>query len=370
MSSSCSLHPLALSALALALAGCAAPAPEAWRVEPNYRVSHAGPGMAQGYAALARQYEGERRWSDALQAWRRAATEAPDDVDVLDALGVALAGQGRYEESVMALQRAVALAPQSARLHNNLGYALILAGRAEEARDPLRTAVLLDPAHAMARANLQRVEPAGNVAQSTVTEEVAAAPEVAPAARRAAEPVAEPPLAPQAQLEPDTTPLPMAEVVVSPVNPGSVPPIESRADVANPEPTPEPPAAQVAAQTPLRLQHLQVEIANGNGFTGMAAWVGSWLQRSGLGQRPRLTNQRPYATLTTVVYYRSGFAAEAQQIAQRMPRPASVAEQAGGNARSDVRVVLGHDLREPLACTPECRSKPGLALAVNDGTRR
>lgn len=358
---SSSSRTLALSAVALALAGCAAPAPEAWRVEPNYRVSHSGPAMAQGYAALARQYEGERRWSDALQAWRRAAAETPDDVDVLDALGVALAGQGRYEESVAALRRAVALAPQRARLHNNLGYALILAGREDEARDPLRTAVLLEPAHAMARANLQRVAPAGDVAPATAAEVVAAAPAVA----GVAVPTDASPSAPVVQLEPNAAPLPVAEAVASPVNPGSVPPIEPLAEVGDSEA-----AAAAAPQQPAPLRHLRVEIANGNGVTGMAAWVNGWLQQRGLGQRARLTNLRPYVQPSTVVYYRSGFAAEAQEIARRMPRPAALTEQAVGPSRSDVRVVLGHDLREHLACTPDCRLKPDLALAVNDGTPR
>lgn len=317
---------LALSAVALALAGCAAPAPEAWRVEPNYRVSHTGPGMAPGYAALARQYEGERRWSDALQAWRRAAAQAPGDVDVLDALGIALAGQGHYGEAVAVLRRAVALAPQRARLHNNLGYALILAGRDDEARDPLRTAVLLDPAHTMARANLQRVAPAVEPVVAAAPAAVVAAPPAAPAA----------PAVLQVQTDPTVAPLQVVRETAVPAEPAAPPPL------------PKPP----------RLQGLRVEIANGNGITGMAAWVSGWLHQRGLGSRARLTNLVPYAEPATVVYYRSGFAAEAQEIARRMPLPAALAEQPAGPSRSDVRVVLGHDLREQVA------------LAVNHGTPR
>ncbi|WP_181178896.1 LytR C-terminal domain-containing protein [Methylibium rhizosphaerae] len=318
---------LALTAIALALAGCAGPAPEAWRVEPNYRVSHAAPGMAPGYAALARQYEGERRWSDALQAWRRAAAQAPGDVDVLDALGVALAGQGHHEEAVAVLRQAVALAPQRARLHNNLGYALILAGRDDEARDPLRTAVLLDPAHAMARANLQRVAPA--VEPAIAAAAPAAVVDAAPATPAA-------PAATQVQTEPTIAPLQVVREAAVAAEPEAPPPLPQ----------------------PARLQGLRVEIANGNGITGMAAWVSGWLQQRGLGSRARLTNLLPYAEPATVVYYRSGFAAEAQEIASRMPLPAALAEQPAGPSRSDVRVVLGHDLREQVA------------LAVNHATPR
>ena len=149
-----------MAAFAALLAGCAAPSPplSTWRVEPNYRVSGTGPGVAPGYAALARQYEGERRWRDATEAWRKASLEAPDDVDVLNSLGTAEAGQGRYREGIAALRRAVALAPERAQVLNNLGFALLLDGLTEEAAAVLREALQREPAHRMARANLDRAE--------------------------------------------------------------------------------------------------------------------------------------------------------------------------------------------------------------------
>ena len=84
--------------LAVAVAGCALPGPVAsgknWKIAPSYRVTHTGPDAGQGYTALARQYEGERRWREARDAWRKAALEAPNDADILNALGMAEVSQG------------------------------------------------------------------------------------------------------------------------------------------------------------------------------------------------------------------------------------------------------------------------------------
>lgn len=337
---------LTLACAALALAGCAAPAPDAWRVAPSYRVTHALPGMASGYAALARQYEGEHRWSDALQAWRRAAVHDPDNVDVLNALGIALAGQGQLDDAIATLRRAAALAPQRAGVLNNLGFALTLASRHDEARVVLRQALALEPHHALARANLERIDPAAAAPQATQVEAVAAAP------KRLEAPVAQA-AAPAAEVS--VQPLrPMPTFAPQPLPPQPVPTQERQAQSAEPEAVPQrmPLATALPAELPA---NLRVEIANGNGVTGMAAWLGGWLQQRGLEQRARLSNLRPYATPSTVVHFRDGYATQAREIARRMPRTVTVASQPGGVTRGDVRIVLGHDLRHLAACLPDCR---------------
>lgn len=161
---SCRLNAVALAAITLVtlLSGCAGPAPAltAWRVEPTHRIEHTGPSAAPGYVALARQFEGERRWREASDAWRKASLEAPDDAEVLNSLGTAEAGQSRYREAIAALRRAVALAPERAQFLNNLGFALILDGLPDEAIALFRQALAHDPSHAMARVNLARAEQA------------------------------------------------------------------------------------------------------------------------------------------------------------------------------------------------------------------
>ena len=113
----------------LGLSACVAPAQrEPMRVAPNYRVEHAGPGLAQGYAALARRYEGEGRGAEALQAWRKAVLAAPGDADLQNALGKAEARQGESAAAVAAFhirrrRRAVAtleLSPAEAQRARSL----------------------------------------------------------------------------------------------------------------------------------------------------------------------------------------------------------------------------------------------------------
>lgn len=319
------LRPVALAAAVLALAGCASPAPEAWRVAPSYRISHAGPGTAHGYVALARQYEGESRWAEALEAWRKAVARAPDEVEILDGLGIALSCQGRPEEAVATLRRAAQLAPASARRFNNLGFALMLAGRNDEARGVLRQAVALDPDHALARTNLGRLEP----------HEAPVAPQRAVATASA------PVVALTLQTEPNVAALPIV----------SAPAVKGEAD------------AQPEAAAPSALATLRVEIVNGNGITGMAASLGSRLARHGLRQRARLVNLRPYDSPITVVHYRAGYAAEAGELARHLPVKAALAQQEGSSTRADVRVVLGLDLRHVAACDAPCRDR-GEALAM------
>jgi len=329
----------ALAVAALALGGCAATGPEAWRVAPSYRITHAGPVGAQGYAALARQYEGERRWSDALAAWQKAALAAPADAEILDGLGVAQAGQGRLDDAVATLSRAAALAPPSARRFNNLGYALMLAGRGAEARDALHRAVALEPGHALARANLRRLEPESPAVPAGPEPAAVALAKVDAAAAPPAEPT---PAAPVVQTEPNAAPLPRAGTA----------------------PSPRPPVP------PPSLDALRIEIANGNGVTGMAAWLGGWLQQRGLHQRVRLTNLRPFDQATTVIYYGQDFAAEARELARRMPRSVKLAPLQGGAGRSDLRVVLGRDLSDIAPCTPQCRSADGMLAAAAIPARR
>lgn len=98
----------------------------------------------------------------------------------------------------------------------------------------------------------------------------------------------------------------------------------------------------------------RVEIANGNGVTGMAAWVRGYLQANGLKQPMRLKNARPFNTETTTVQYREGFAGAAIALAHKLPGGAAINHGLPGGYPFDVRVVLGHDIRGALACSTRC----------------
>lgn len=300
--------PSALAAV-LGLSACVAP-PELppMRVAPSYRLDHAGAGLAQGYALLARRYEGEARWPEALQAWLKAVQAAPGDADLHNALGQAHAGLGEHEAAVAALRRAVELAPDQAALHNNLGYALMRAQRNEEARAVLLQALALQPGYARAQANLLRLEGPAGTAQAAAAP-ISAAQETATAAA---------------------------------VPPPAAAPSASRVPAAEPEPPAVPTVPTTASA---------VEIANGNGVEGMAACMAEALRSQVALRSVRLRNALPYDTATTVVRYRAGHAESAQMLARQLPGGAPTLAGLDRADSLDLRIVLGHDLRARGPCS-------------------
>jgi len=356
-----SCHALSVMAIALVLTGCAAPVPTVWRVAPNYRISNSGPGpgAGNGYMALARQFEGEHRWRDARDAWRKAALEAPQDADIMNALGMAEAAQGLYGNAVAALRRAVALAPQRAPLLNNLGYALLLDGRTDEAKDVLREALVLNPEHRLARSNLNRVDQVALNASPLAT---------SPKDASATSDLAASTQAPQLQSVPNLEPMPQRQAGLSAVAAVTIPQVASPPVVASPAvPVAEAPPS-VAPTPPVtgrarEVLQPRVEIVNGNGVVGMAAWLGGWMRARGLVQRTALTNARPFNTATTVVQYRVGYFSAAQAFAEHMPYPVKLAPEPGGALGADIRVVLGRDYRAAAPCQRRCPGYDATTLA-------
>ena len=83
--------------------------------------------------------------------------------------------------------------------------------------------------------------------------------------------------------------------------------------------------APAPANTPAPLA--RVEIANGNGVTGMAKRMKQALGRQGIAVS-RLTNARPYRQLETTIEYRAGHAQSAEQLRDALRgQPALVAAQ-------------------------------------------
>ncbi len=90
----------------------------------------------------------------AAQLCRSSLTSAPDNVDLLTLLGVALLDCRQPRDALEPLQRAVTLAPGFARARENLGQALILLGRHQEAVEQLQLAVRCEPQSATVRMKL------------------------------------------------------------------------------------------------------------------------------------------------------------------------------------------------------------------------
>ncbi len=345
---------LSLAASAVVL-GCASVPSSQWRMEPSYRVQGTGASAAQGYLALARQYEGEDRALQAIDAYRKAAAAAPDDADMHNALGVALARQAQFGPAVLALRRAVALAPERAQLLNNLGYALLLDGRMEEARAIIRLTLALDPRHAQASRNLAYADAqlgATRVAAAPAPVAVAPAAAVVPAA--AVAPVAA--VVPVAAAATVAAAVPAAVAVpVAPAAPVAVvAPVAAAAPVVAPAPVAASAQAPVVALAPLAppvsLDGVSVEVINGNGIGGTASRLRGWLRERGIVVG-RLANLVPYNSPQTQVLYRPGKAEQARSMALRLPVVAHVLPAPAGSNRADLRVLIGHDVIYSAGCS-------------------
>lgn len=352
----------AVAALALlAAAGCAtmdaAPPSKAWTVEPVLDLRHAV-ASADDWYRLGRYHDGMRGWDRAVDAYRKAIAADASHVEAHNGLGVALAQRGLLSEAEAALRRAVELAPQHSHVRSNLGYVLLLADRPREAARELRAAVRLDAGSSVAMANLrvalERLQSAHadaapaptNVAATAVASTVT--PAAGPPSGAAGSPieVAAPITIVDLPAPAAVGTMPSMHVsdrpTVAPLQAGTTAPVSLPiVGVALPSPEPE---AAVAAAPPSR-----VELSNGNGVTGMAARLKTWLANRGVTTH-RLTNQRPYDQRQTVVHYRSGHHDAAERIARALPATAGTVADESLGARADVRVVLGRDWVRAAAC--------------------
>jgi Flp pilus assembly protein TadD len=96
---------------------------------------------------------GAKRWTAAVETFRKVTRLAPNLAEARAALGAALLALSRYEEAVPELQ-AAAERLQSCQAWNNLGWASLMAGRMEEARAALVKAIEIEPTNLEPQRNL------------------------------------------------------------------------------------------------------------------------------------------------------------------------------------------------------------------------
>ena len=316
---------------ALAIAGCASPvsnqAGSRGAVQPVLSVQDAV--TAEGMYRLGRYYEGQARYDLALSAYREAIRRDPLMVAAYTALGTSLAAQQRYDEAIREFQAAIVLAPHVAHLHNNLGYAYLLSGQTEQAVKALEEAQRLDPVHAKSAENLRVAR--GQPGKSAVE------PVSSSSTNVAVQPVTMPgPGTSLVQIAPQVFELRM--------------PAKAR-ETAKIEAVPLPPLQEPRARTTTP-SGFKLEIANGNGISGLAKRVAGRLGAAGV-RTARLTNQRPFTQATTEVQYREGYAAAATALAARLQQPVQVTARHDLASYTDVRLVLGKDvISEAAVLTP------------------
>ena len=403
------------SAMLMAAAGCATPdteGPQAWRIEAVFNVKHAIQ-SSQGYYTLGRYHDGSKAWEQAIDAYRKAIAIDAHNVEAYNALGVALAQSGRHADAETVLRQAVALAPELTHVRSNLGYVLMLAGKPDEAVLELKAAVLQDRGNSTAMTNLRDAlaqrdaarngsETAGaatvtkpEAIASTVTKSVAIASAVTKPVAIAFSNSAETVMVTRtASVEPAAAMIkvevPTAAGVTKPVAAGEVPALSTLAALrVIDQPTiawGQQPAVVAVAEAvfnpvsvfpllpvPLTFaamgrvgtgqQVSKLEVSNGNGTAGMAASVGRWLAALGL-PASRLTDQRPYTQVQTLVQFRNGHEEAAMRVARSLPGGGKALLVPTQGLRADVRVVLGRDSVPTNACLKRDACQPVFASVM------
>ncbi len=104
------------------------------------------PTLSVAYIALATLYQLTWQWTDAEQAFERAAELSPNDSDVLNQYALFKRDQGDYAEALQISQRAVSLNPNEWFLHHQLGVSYRLVRSFAAAAAAHRAAIALNPA--------------------------------------------------------------------------------------------------------------------------------------------------------------------------------------------------------------------------------
>jgi Flp pilus assembly protein TadD len=110
------------------------------------RLSHSGEAATQDPNDLWRQASqafSNQQYQQAADIYQRLLTLRPNDVDILNELGLTLHYLGRSSEALQYLRQGVALDPNHQRIRLTLGYVDTQVGNVKEAREALTAATKL-----------------------------------------------------------------------------------------------------------------------------------------------------------------------------------------------------------------------------------
>ena len=339
-----------------------------WSVKPAV-ASKKGSEKPEAMYQLGRYYQGQNRFTEAINAYSKALKADSGYAEANNGLGVIYSRQGKYAEAIEAFKAAIKSTPKAAHLYSNLGYAYYLQGQYAESVKALQQATALDPNNKRALNNLGLAyAKAGNTLgsalafsdaisadqrenskQTSTNESAKAIPAMAAVDVTVLKTTAQP--------EAETLALPKDRGLIKSVDADKLvlPTVESRAKLVQVAPNvselqikPEyNQSAQLAAvEQGAEFRNVKLEVANGNGVRGAAGKVGRFLREQGYATA-RLTNQKPFKTQTTQIQYRAGYEQQAQQLqTQLLDSPALVQR---NDLRTNVRVVLGKDMVTQLA---------------------
>lgn len=112
------------------------------------------PGTALQYFQAGLQYQKEREFAKALEAYQRAVEINPSNAAAHNNLGVVYRDLGRLDDALDQYQKSLTLDPGFVEARNNLGVALYLRSKLPEALAAFKQALAIDPANITAYLNL------------------------------------------------------------------------------------------------------------------------------------------------------------------------------------------------------------------------
>ena len=400
----CMTTPPAHDEVALLAPKAAAPAPlpetPQLTIQPVMRVSHSVNQSAATFYQLGKYHLERGNLDFARSAYEASIVLDGQQLEARNALAALDATQGKLDSAEALLIQIVADFPEVAHPHNNLGYVYYLQSNFEAAQRTLQRAIALDAGNERARNNLNAVNIAlarlGNrdavvVAQAATPERQIAQTSESVASAVAAELATATPIEARAQsLAIISTPLqrlaeriePQARMEMVQIVPNvfelRLKPITASNNTVLAglkDTTPEPlsavaevlatllPSVSSVPTSAAAAKTSQIEVANGNGVTGMAKRISSVLSRQGISVS-RLSNDLPYKQLETKIQYRAGFEKTAANLKNALKGHAVTVFTPTLSANSDVRLVLGKDAIAHMALIEGMSSDTVLALNI------
>lgn len=333
-----------------------------WSITPMVSVRNASDKPEAMYQ-MGRYYQGQNRYDLAMAAYQKALAADDGFVEARNGMGVIYSRQGKYREATEAFQAAIQQAPKAAHIYSNLGYAYYLQGQYGESVAALEQATALDPANQRALNNLGLAyAKAGNKGESAQAfAQAANVPAV----------VSGTAVAPAPQPEVQILARPKDRSIIRPASAApTIPVVDSRMKLVQLAPNvyelhkqqynAEPMQIAAVADIPSTAK-ARVEVANGNGVTGMAGKVRQFLRGQG-HPAARLANQKPFQVRMTQIQYRDGHQAEAQRLKSSLPGAPELVQRNDMRADISVRLVLGKDMAARLAYFDGKREKLQLQL--------
>lgn len=352
---------LILSAAIPLLSGCAAHQQTAenatWNIKPVYSIRNATE-TPDSFYHLGRYYQGQSRLELALDAYQKALDIDANFGEALNGLGVIYAMQGKSQQALEQFRLAVKQAPNAAHIQNNLGYALYLDKSYTEAASVLEQAVALNPANQAAKINLAlALDKAGDRQKAVQVMAQATQPVKSPQTEKVSQPVTAPAVvtseidSPPAVLALPKTWGAITQTVANPVVDSRLAVPEAAAPVVATvveKPLAAASQKQPAELLPTSLPSYRIEVANGNGVTGMAMRVATFLKTEGYA-KANLTNQKPFNVAASKVQYRPGYQQQAEFLAKTLPGQPGIVQSEKLRGNISVRVVLGRDMTGNVA---------------------